>query len=140
MNIIQKKFNFMVSEKKIEKAELETSEKKRPLGIIIVCLVGTIGSVLGLLLTFSSASSVVGTWYSPYLGFSAIIGLICMGGLWTMQKWSVYTYLGLFIINQVVFILLGKWTVLSLVIPLIVLVVAFPHLKKMTNPFQAEDE
>jgi hypothetical protein len=63
-----------------------------------------------------------------------------MGGLWTMQKWSVYTYLGLFIINQVIFLLLGKWTILSLVIPLIVLIVAFPHLKKMTNPFQAEDE
>ena len=130
----------MVSEKKIEQAEQQSSEKKRPPSFIIVCLVGTIGSVLGLMLTFSSASSLVGTWYPPYLGFSAIIGLICMGGLWTMQKWSVYTYLGLFIINQVIFLLLGKWTILSLVIPLIVLIVAFPHLKNMTNPFQAEDE
>ncbi len=130
----------MVSEKKIEQAEQEKSEKKRPLSFIIVCLVGTIGSVLGLMLTFSSDSSVVGTWYPPYLGFSAIIGLICMGGLWTMQKWSVYTYLGLFIINQAVFLVLGKWTILSFVIPLIVLIVTFPHLKKMTNPFQAEDE
>ena len=130
----------MVNVKKDEQAEKLTSEKKRPLAIIMVCLIGTIGSVLGLMLTFSPDSSLIGTWYPSYLGLSAIIGLICMGGIWTMQKWSVYTYLGLFVINQVVFLLLGKWTILSLVIPLFVLIVSFPHLKNMTNPFQAEEE
>ena len=130
----------MANEKLIEEVEKQSKEKNRPVAIAIICIVGAIGSILGLMMTFSAATSLVGTWYPPYLGFSAILGLICMGGLWTMQRWSVYSYLGLFIINQVVFLLLGKWNLMSFVIPVIVLIVAIPHLKRMTNPIQTEEE
>jgi hypothetical protein len=121
-----------MEQKKIpEEPTQQPNEKKRPTVITVVCLIGFIGAALLLPLVFSAASSKIGSWYPAYLGFSAIIGLVCMGGLWNMQKWAAYTYTGLFIINQIVLLTMGVWNILSLLIPAIVISIVLPHLKKM---------
>jgi len=115
----------------MEQPTQQPNEKKRPTAITVVCIIGFIGAALVLPLVFSAVSSQIGSWYPPYLGFSAIIGLICMGGLWNMQKWAAYTYTGLFVINQIVLLTMGVWNIMSLLIPAIVISIALSHLKKM---------
>ena len=48
-----------------------------------------------------------------------------------MQRWAVYTYCALFVVNEVVLLLSGTWNILSLIIPLIVIIVAALHVKEM---------
>lgn len=112
---------------------MPTAEKaKRPIAITIMCVLGFVGAALSVPLIFSSAAQSIGAWYPPYLAFSSVVGLACMVGLWLMRKWAVFAYAGLFAINQVVLMAMGVWNVFALVIPLIVVVIAFMNLSKMS--------
>ena len=105
---------------------------KRPVAITIICVLGFIGAAITVPIIFSSIASSIGAWYPPYLAVSAVVGLACMVGLWMMKKWAVFTYTGLLALNQVVMMAMGIWNVFALVIPLIVVVIAFMNLSKMS--------
>lgn len=97
---------------------IEMTEKaKRPTSITIICVIGFVGALISLPLIFSSIAQQIGPWYPPYLGFSAVVGLVCMVGLWMMKKWAAYTYTGLVVLNQVVLLVMGIWNIMTLLIP-----------------------
>ena len=106
-------------------------EKKRPTAITVICVLGFIGAAFTIPLIFSDIARQIGSWYPLYLGLSAIIGLVCMVGLWQMKKWAAYTYTGFVGLNQIVLLTMGVWNVMALLIPAIVVGIALTHLKKM---------
>ena len=106
-------------------------EKKRPTAITVICVLGFIGAAFTIPLIFSDIAGQIGSWYPLYLGLSAIIGLVCMVGLWQMKKWAAYTYTGFVGLNQIVHLTMGVWNVMALLIPAIVVGIALTHLKKM---------
>ena len=106
-------------------------EKKRPTAITVICVLAFIGAAFTIPLIFSDIAGQIGSWYPPYLGLSAIIGLVCMVGLWQMKKWAAYTYTGFVGLNQIVLLTMGVWNVMSLLIPAIVVGIALTHVKKM---------
>lgn len=110
--------------------DFETT-KKRPIAITVICVLGFIGAVLIIPLIFSNIALQVGSWYPVYLGFSSVIGLVCMVGLWLMKKWAAYMYTGFVVLNQIILLSLGLWNVLALLIPAIVVGVALSHVSKM---------
>jgi uncharacterized membrane protein len=55
-----------------------------------------------------------------------------MIGLWMMKKWAVYTYTGLVVLNQIVFISMGIWSAMAVLAPAVVLFFAFKHLSEMS--------
>lgn len=111
----------------------ETTEKvKRPPSITIICLIGFIGGLIAVPLAFSTTAQQIGSWYPPYSGFSAVTGLACMVGLWMMKKWAVYTYTGFVVLNQVVLLAMGVWTITALLVPAIVVFFTLKHVSKMT--------
>ena len=114
-----------------EQPTQQLQEKKRPTAITVVCVIGFIGAAFTIPVIFSAVARQIGSWYPPYLGFSAVVGLICMVGLWNMKKWAAYTYTAFFLINQVVLLTMGVWNIMALLIPAIVIGIAFTHLKKM---------
>lgn len=107
----------------------------RPLAITIICVLGFIGVGLGipLLLTLLGTGAAAGLpgWYLPYLGLTILIGLAALIGLWKMKKWGAYLYAGMFLVNQVILLASGLWSVGALVIPLIVTLIALSQLSKM---------
>ena len=105
--------------------------KKRPTTITVICIIGFAGTALIIPLIFSPVARQIGSWYPPYLAFSAAAGFICMVGLWKMRKWSVYAYTGFTALSQLVFLTMGVWTVFSLLIPVIVIIIGFFHINKM---------
>jgi len=107
------------------------AKTKRPTSITVICIVGFIGALLAVPLVFSPVAQQVGAWYPPYLGFSAIVGLACMVGLWMMKKWAAYTYTGFAIVNQVVLLAMDVWNVLALLVPAVVIAFALKHVSKM---------
>lgn len=106
-----------------------TSE--RPLAITIICVLGFVGTLALIPILFSGIASQIGAWYPPFLIFASIVGFTCMVGLWKMKKWAVYLYAGMAIINQLIMVLMGLWTITSLIAPAIVTGIAIYHLDKM---------
>ncbi len=111
--------------------QMNKDQKKRPVAITVICIIGFIGAALVIPMVFSDAAALIGNWYPPYLGLSGIIGFICMIGLWKMQKWAAYTYAGFVALNQVVLLVMGVWNIKALIIPAIVIGIALSHLDKM---------
>lgn len=116
------------------RAESQVSEPgaRRPLAITIICIVGFLGAVVTVALLFSSIPRSIGPWYPPLLGFSAVVGLACMVGLWHMKKWAVYTYTAFALCNQVVLLVMGIWGVTALVIPALVIAFMWANVAKMS--------
>ncbi|MFV0492690.1 MAG: hypothetical protein ACK5M4_12810 [Pseudorhodobacter sp.] len=111
----------------------ETVEQaKRPISITVICVLGFIGALIVVPLIFSDLAQQIGAWYPPYLGLSSIVGLVCMVGLWMMKKWAAYTYTAVVLINQVILIGMGVWTIMALVIPAIIVFFALANVNKMT--------
>jgi hypothetical protein len=111
----------------------ETTEKaKRPTSITVICVIGFVGALISLPLIFSPIAQQIGSWYPPYLGFSSVVGLVCMVGLWTMKKWAAYGYTGFVALNQIVMLAMGVWNVLALLIPAVVIFFALKNVSKMS--------
>jgi len=80
---------------------------------------------------FSDLAGQVGSWYPPYLGLSAVIGLVSMLGLWKMKKWVAYTYSGFVVLNQIVLLAMGAWNLMTQIITGIVIGIALANINKM---------
>ena len=83
-------------------------------------------------MVFSASAQEGGPWYPPYLGLSAVGGLVSMVGLWMMKRWAVYAYIGFVALNQVVLLGRGVWHVVALVIPAVVIFFALRNRPEMT--------
>jgi hypothetical protein len=110
----------------------DTPGTQRPVAITVICILGFIGAALSIPLIFSSAASSVGGWYPPLLGLSAVVGLICMIGLWKMKKWAVFLYAAMVVVIQIVLFSMHLWTPFSLLFPVIIVAIGFANLSKMS--------
>jgi hypothetical protein len=110
----------------------DTQPTARPVAITVICIIGFIGAAISLPLIFSAAAAGIGSWYPPFLGLSAVVGLICMIGLWKMKKWAVFLYTAMVVVSQVVLLSTGFWNPFSLLLPAIVIAIGFANLSKMT--------
>ena len=121
-----------MEQQNINEQVIENSEKnKRPIAITVICVLGFIGAALAIPVIFSDIAKQIGSWYPPYLAFSAVVGFVCMVGLWQMKKWAAYAYAGLFVLNQIILLAMGVWTVMALILPAIVVGIALSYVKKM---------
>ena len=114
-----------------EQMQVEIMETRRPGIITAICIIGFIGVAAAIPLIFSDASRQIGVWYPPYLAFGAVVGLVCMTGLWMMKKWSVIGYTALFGVNQAVLLSQGFWNGLALILPGIVIAIGLSKYRLM---------
>lgn len=110
---------------------IATTTTSRPTAITVICVIGFIGGLFTIPLIFTDIARNIGAWYPPYLAFSAVVGFVCMVGFWKMRRWAVFTYTGFVALNQIVMLAMGAWNVFALLIPGIVIAIAFTHLSKM---------
>ena len=114
------------------KSKNESGDTQRPNIITIMCAL-YIFHVIGIIFApFSDKAWSIGFWWPPYLGFSAIIILICIYGFWEMKKWSIMLYLTFVAVNQIVMHTMGLWRTHTLIIPGIILLVVLSQYRKMT--------
>jgi hypothetical protein len=104
---------------------------KRPVPIIIICVIGFLGALFALPLIFSQAAHDIGAWYPPYLTASAGIGAVALLGLWMMRRWAVYLYTAMTAINQAVLLYMHVWNPLALIVPGIIVIVMFIYIRRM---------
>jgi hypothetical protein len=105
---------------------------QRPVAITVICVLSAIGIVLSIPVLFTDVAWQIAAWYPIYIGISAIIGAVCTYGLWTMKKWALYLYTALFVLNQIILLMLGVWSIIALIIPLIVVAICWAYQARMT--------
>jgi hypothetical protein len=110
---------------------MEKEAVKRPVLITVICVIGFLGAAVTVPVLFSDPAKNIGAWYPPFLALSALIGLACMIGMWLMKKWGVLGYAGFVLINQVVMLVMNLWTLPALIIPLVIVALAFTQFQKM---------
>ncbi|MEO5776694.1 MAG: hypothetical protein ABIQ27_07295 [Flavobacterium sp.] len=101
-----------------------TSE--RPFPITIICGIG----FLFLLFSFHISNS---NYFldDSYAGFTSIVTLASLIGIWSMKKLALYIYFSVFIVNQFVALFLGHWSLQSIFIPIVIIGVASLYHNKM---------
>ncbi|MBA4852484.1 hypothetical protein [Emticicia sp. BO119] len=109
----------------------QPAETNRPPAITFACTAAFVWASLSIPLIFFSSSKSIGAWYPPYLVFSIIASYAGAYGIWAMKKWGVYLYIGFNVINQIVLVSMGMWSLFSILIPAIVIGVTYTHLKNM---------
>lgn len=71
-------------------------------------------------LAFTAQAQSVNNWFSAYLIAFAIAGLIAYWGVWKMQRWGFWAVAGLLVLNNVVDVVAGQWSIMILVIPIVI--------------------
>lgn len=129
-DIASRIYQYTKPEKSLVNEVVENA--KRPIIITVICVLGVIGGLITVPVIFSPIAREIGAWYPPFLALSAVIGLICMIGLWQMKKWAAYTYTGCAAFGQVAMLVMGIWSISSLLIPGIIVVIVLANVSKMT--------
>ncbi len=68
----------------------------------------------------------------PITLFMTLLGLIGLVGYWKMRKWGVYVYTTMAVLSIGYGLIVGISGILGYIIPLVIIVVGFANLKKMT--------
>ena len=103
----------------------------RPIAITILCVLSAIGVVFVIPVIFTDVARTIGAWYPPYLAVSAVIGAVCTVGFWLMRRWALYLYTAMLVINQIVLLMMGVWTIMALILPAIVVGIGFAYYSRM---------
>ena len=93
-----------------------------------LCILGFIGSLVVIPTILNSGIS---RFFSVYLIVSSLVGLVCMVGFWKMKRWAVYTYIGMFVANQIILLVTGMWTIASLLLPLVFIAIILMYFSRM---------
>ena len=108
-----------------------TEVNKRPFLISALCVLSFIGAILVVPMAMSEEAKKIRVWYPHLLIISGVIGLICNIGIWKMKKWAVYGYIILTSVVQIIFISTGLWTVPSLIVPGLYILMIILYFKRM---------
>jgi hypothetical protein len=106
------------------------SKSKRPSSITLISVLGILSGLLSFWFVFQGA--IQGLADTVFFALGGIVYLICGIGFWLMKKWAVYVYAAFAVIDQIVLLLMGRWSVMSLLLPLIVIYIGYKHLSKMS--------
>lgn len=105
---------------------------QRPLAITAICIVGIISATQMINLIMSPLSKQIGAFYPVYFTLSVAVSLACIGGLWFLKRWAAFTYAAVLLCNQIVLLKMGYWEVSAAVIPVVIIMLLFKHLSKMS--------
>ncbi len=108
----------------------ERKKPKRPVVITVICILYfcfialIIPALARNTTTIRNLSFLMVTMY-------LLITMVCVIGLWKMQKWAVYCFTALTVLAQVFTVSTGTWKLTANIIPTICSVILLFHLKKM---------
>lgn len=110
----------------------EATKTKRPSLITLISVLGIYAGFLSFYFIFRDGVQELGLGNTLFFVLGGIVFLVCGVGFWLMKKWAVYAYVVFSIIDQIVLLLIGRWNIMALLIPIIVIYFAYKHLSKMS--------
>jgi hypothetical protein len=110
----------------------EVNKADRPSSITLISVMGILSGLLSFYFLLGFDIQKLGILSSAFFVLGGIVFLVCGIGFWLMKKWAVYGYAVFAMINQIVLLLTGRWTIMSLLISAIVVYVGIKNLSKMS--------
>ncbi len=104
---------------------------EKPAVLIAICVIGLINAIQMINLVFSPMAKQIGALYPLYFALSVVLSLLCIAGLWLLQRWAAFTYSVVLICNQIVLMVMGYWEITAAIIPAAIILLLFMHLDKM---------
>ena len=101
-------------------------------GIEIVCVFGFLAALFVIPQAFARVWQEGASMRSLSAAVFPVVFVICLVGFWKMRRWAVFAYTGTWIISQIVLLLFGHWSILTVPIPALVIAVGFRNLWRMT--------
>jgi hypothetical protein len=113
-------------------AEETTTPPARPADLKWLCLFLWLGCAVTPLISNQKTFAAFPSWFPAYMmAFSAVTAVAVLG-LWKMKRWGFFVYVGVAVIAQAVLIAIGKWTVGSALIQIIILAIFARHWRKLS--------
>ncbi|HSK87716.1 MAG TPA: hypothetical protein VK880_05135 [Anaerolineales bacterium] len=109
----------------------EATKTVRPSSITLISVFLTIEGLLSFYFLFAGMHG-PGLWETLFVALIGVVLLACGVGFWLMKKWAFYAYAVFGIIDQIVLLLMGRWNIIALLIPVVVIYVAYKHLSRMS--------
>lgn len=109
----------------------EMENVRRPVAITIVCIIGFIGALVSVALILSGVAKSIGAWYTIYLAFASIIGLVCFVGFWKMRRIAVFIYASFVGLNQIIMLSTGIWSIGALLFPGVIVALTVHYSNRM---------
>lgn len=97
----------------------------------ILCTFGFIGCFLRILMVISPPAAAVAPWYPIYLSLSTLFLILCLGGLWMMRKKAVWGISLYFVVDQLVYVVLGRWNAQALILLAAITIAGWFYYRKM---------
>jgi hypothetical protein len=114
----------------------ERKKQKRPVVITVICILYFCFIAL-IIPALARNTTTVKSFSFLMVTVYLLTTVICIIGLWKMQKWAVYSFIALTILAQVFTLSTGNWNLTTNIIPTICSVILLFHLKKMNGYGQA---
>jgi hypothetical protein len=105
---------------------------KRPLSIIIICIIGLLMFLMAVPLLYESYIISVNNSLLAYYSITIFLSFIAILGIWKMKRIALFMYTSIFIVNQLVLIVLNQFDIYQSLIPGIIIIVGFCNFQKMS--------
>lgn len=93
----------------------------KPIALTAVCLIGLVNAIQMLNALLAPMVKQLGAFYPWYFGAAGLLGIVCVVGLWFLQRWAAWVYGVLLLVNQAVLLSIGLWEPTSLVVPVVII-------------------
>lgn len=98
---------------------------------MFLCTFGFIGCFLRILVVISPPAAAVASWYPTYLSLSTLLLILCLGGMWMMRKKAVWGISFFLAVDQVVYLVLGRWSPQALILLAALTIAGWFYYRKM---------
>jgi hypothetical protein len=110
----------------------QMNKTNRPSSITLISILAILAGLLSFYFLLGVDIQAVGVLNFAFIALGGIVFLLCGIGFWLMKKWAYYAYLVFAILNQIFLLIMGRWNIMALLIPVVVVYVGYKHLSKMS--------
>lgn len=107
--------------------------KKRPVLILILCIIGWIMVVLNFIDAFSPSVKKLGQFYPALYSLVMCLQFIAFVGIWYMKRWGVELFIASFFLKLVLFVFMNtlSFSSITFVLSVIFIIVLLIYYRKM---------
>ncbi|NHN25279.1 hypothetical protein FIA58_006270 [Flavobacterium jejuense] len=91
----------------------------------IGCFLGVINIIISIIDIITNIENI------DFLIANNLIAFICILGICRMKIWAIFTYIAVFVVNQVILVLCNQWVFFQTLLPLIVISIALKKIDEM---------
>jgi hypothetical protein len=121
-----------MSDLRFENEDERQIPRERSSMIEILCVLGFITALFVIPECFAGVMRQGASFSSLVDAFFSLVFTFCLVGFWKMRRWAVFIYAGAWVIYEIILIVTGHWSALTVPIPVLLIAAGFRNLWRMT--------